>query len=284
MPSEISRLEAALHAGAQGLSLGFADELAGLLKPEWGQQMKSGYAAAQDAYPVQTMGLEALSGMLLPGGAARSIGKAALTGAGYGGVGALGAAEGSAMERLPSALAGVAAGAGLGAAMPAGIKAMRAKGKSLDNIKVKPRPSHLASHKTYVPPGEVYVRTRPDGVKAYDVYDAGAGHAYLDLDDARRHAAEVLARQGAAKGVAAGPTKQEKTWSSFWRQPASEWAKSAVREPRPGITYGDIAKATNAAHKEGFDYRRAQALRSGDTKELSELALLPSVPKMPGGK
>ncbi|MGI9494206.1 MAG: hypothetical protein ACR2QF_17585 [Geminicoccaceae bacterium] len=128
-PGQLGLVESFGQGAAQGLTLGFADELYGLgagLIPG-GQNREEATKAARArlarADPRAALAGELAGSLVIPGGAARTgasllarAGRGALAGAGQGAVGGFGRAEGGVEERLPAAGVGGALGAGLGGA------------------------------------------------------------------------------------------------------------------------------------------------------------------------
>jgi hypothetical protein len=93
---------------------------------QWGRNtdfFEGAYAFDRREYPVTTFGTELLASAAIPFGAgARGVSQLAKVGGAYGAVYGFGEGQGGPLDRLPSALAGAAFGAGGGAAIGKGIE------------------------------------------------------------------------------------------------------------------------------------------------------------------
>jgi len=114
-----------LRTAAQGLTLGFGDELEAYARAavsdrsvdEILAEIRGGIKDYQEAFPGEALGYElggAAATMFIPGGAPSTLGRLALRGAGEGATYAFGTGEGGVGERLDRVPAGVAFGAGGG--------------------------------------------------------------------------------------------------------------------------------------------------------------------------
>ena len=131
IPSQVSPVESAIRGGAQGLSMGFADEatarlesiLKGVPYEQALQESRQAYKQAQEANPVTYTGSEIVGGIapaLIPTGAtqataAASLGRLALIGAGTGALSGLGYSEGQDIGEIAR---DVGIGGALGGALP----------------------------------------------------------------------------------------------------------------------------------------------------------------------
>lgn len=129
-PPQVSKTESALRGGAQGLSLGFADEatarlesiMKGVPYEQALQESRQAYKQAQEANPITYTGSEIAGGVLpsfIPGigqaTTAAKLGKLALIGAGTGAISGLGYSEG---DTTGQKIKDVALGAAIGGAFP----------------------------------------------------------------------------------------------------------------------------------------------------------------------
>jgi len=114
-----------LRTAAQGLTLGFGDELEAYARAavsdrsvdEILSEIRGGIKDYQEAYPGESLAYElggAAATMFVPGGAPSTLGRLALRGAGEGATYAFGTGEGGVGERLDRVPAGVVFGAGGG--------------------------------------------------------------------------------------------------------------------------------------------------------------------------
>jgi hypothetical protein len=114
-----------LRTAAQGLTLGFGDELEAYARAavsdrsvdEILSEIRGGIKDYQEAYPGESLAYElggAAATMFVPGGAPSTLGRLALRGAGEGAAYAYGTGEGGVGERLDRVPAGVVFGAGGG--------------------------------------------------------------------------------------------------------------------------------------------------------------------------
>ena len=114
-----------LRTAAQGLTLGFGDELEAYARAavsdrsvdEILAEIRGGIKDYQEAFPGEALAYElggAAATMFVPGGAPSTLGRLALRGAGEGAAYAFGTGEGGVGERLDRVPAGVAFGAGGG--------------------------------------------------------------------------------------------------------------------------------------------------------------------------
>ena len=114
-----------LRTAAQGLTLGFGDELEAYARAavsdrsvdEILSEIRGGIKDYQEAYPGEALAYElggAAATMFVPGGAPSTLGRLALRGAGEGAAYAYGTGEGGVGERLDRVPAGVVFGAGGG--------------------------------------------------------------------------------------------------------------------------------------------------------------------------
>ena len=131
-----------LRTAAQGLTLGFGDELEAYARAavsdrsvdEILAEVRGGIKDYQEAYPGEALGYElggAAATMFIPGGAPSTLGRLALRGAGEGATYAFGTGEGGLGERASRVPAGVAFGAGGGVV---GGKAAQYLGNTLEAL------------------------------------------------------------------------------------------------------------------------------------------------------
>ena len=128
-------LSVAREAIGQGLMFGFGEEaealasslLRGRPYQEERERIRGEMAEFREAYPKTATGASIVGGLALPGGAARSLGGAALRATAMGGLAGLGAAEGDVSQQLTSGLLGAATGGVLGTALTAGGRAVSAR-------------------------------------------------------------------------------------------------------------------------------------------------------------
>jgi len=131
-----------LRTAAQGLTLGFGDELEAYARAavsdrsvdEILSEIRGGIKDYQEAYPGESLAYElggAAATMFVPGGAPSTLGRLALRGAGEGATYAFGTGEGGVGERASRVPAGVAFGAGGGVV---GGKAAQYLGNTLEAL------------------------------------------------------------------------------------------------------------------------------------------------------
>lgn len=131
-----------LRTAAQGLTLGFSDELEAYARAavsdrsvdEILSEIRGGIKDYQEAYPGESLAYElggAAATMFVPGGAPSTLGRLALRGAGEGATYAFGTGEGGVGERASRVPAGVAFGAGGGVV---GGKAAQYLGNTLEAL------------------------------------------------------------------------------------------------------------------------------------------------------
>tara|TARA_Y100000389_G_scaffold103012_2_gene99901 strand:- start:9848 stop:11761 length:1914 start_codon:yes stop_codon:yes gene_type:complete len=131
-----------LRTAAQGLTLGFGDELEAYARAavsdrsvdEILAEVRGGIKDYQEAYPGEALGYElggAAATMFIPGGAPSTLGRLALRGAGEGATYAFGTGEGGLGQRASRVPAGVAFGAGGGVV---GGKAAQYLGNTLEAL------------------------------------------------------------------------------------------------------------------------------------------------------
>ena len=146
-PPGVSQLESAIRGGAQGVSLGFADEATARLESltknipyeQALQETREKYRLAQEANPVTYTGSEVAGGVLpafIPTGATQagavaSLGRLAAIGAGTGALSGLGYSEG---KTTGEKLKDVAIGGTLGAALPVGMRGVQRGIQSLKPV------------------------------------------------------------------------------------------------------------------------------------------------------
>lgn len=125
-----SQLEAGVRGAAQGLSMGFSDELTGLVESllsdksyqQARDESRAAYKAAEQAHPITYTGSEIVSGFAVPGlgwakggaGALKGLAKVgarAAEGAALGGLGAYGMSEKEGVEGLKEGAKGATVGA-----------------------------------------------------------------------------------------------------------------------------------------------------------------------------
>lgn len=137
-PPQVSQLESAIRGGAQGVSLGFADEATARLESltkgipyeQALQETRAKYRQAQEANPVTYTGSEIAGGILpglIPTGATQAtaganLARLAAIGAGTGALSGLGYSEG---QTTGEKLKDVAIGGTLGAALPVGMRGVQ---------------------------------------------------------------------------------------------------------------------------------------------------------------
>ena len=131
-----------LRTAAQGLTLGFGDELEAYARAavsdrsvdEILSEIRGGIKDYQEAFPSEALAYElggAAATMFVPGGAPSTLGRLALRGAGEGAAYAYGTGEGGVGERVSRVPAGVAFGAGGGVV---GGKAAQYLGNTLEAL------------------------------------------------------------------------------------------------------------------------------------------------------
>ena len=137
-PPQVSQLESAIRGGAQGVSLGFADEATAKLESltkgipyeQALEETRAKYRQAQEANPVTYTGSEIAGGILpglIPTGATQAtagvnLARLAAIGAGTGALSGLGFSEG---KTTGEKLQDVAIGGTLGAVLPVGIRGVQ---------------------------------------------------------------------------------------------------------------------------------------------------------------
>ena len=178
---QLGIIESGAQGAAQGLTLGFADELygigAGLIPGGQNREeaTKTARARLARANPAAALAGELAGSLVIPGGVARtgaSLGARALRGAVAGtvtgGIGGAGRAEGSLEERAPAAATGAALGGTLGGAAAAAAPAVSRGVQRLTGGRVAGQPNTLPDDETI--DGLMQTLTRGDdvGVKAQD--------------------------------------------------------------------------------------------------------------------
>lgn len=187
-PLDVSQLESAIRGGAQGVSLGFADEATAKLESltkgipyeQALEETRAKYRQAQEANPVTYTGSEIAGGVLpglIPTGATQAtagvnLARLAAIGAGTGALSGLGFSEG---KTTGEKLQDVAIGGTLGAVLPVGIRGVQRGIQSLKPAIDTSIKSGLSTITGKTIPYLEKVESQPERVKKIERIFTGTG-------------------------------------------------------------------------------------------------------------
>ena len=284
---EISEAESLMRGAVQGASFNFGDEIMGagtaignILSDEGPSaaytrgrdETRAANTAAERANPMSYLGGEVGGGMLMPGGAAVTAGKALAKGAGMvnkirplgasmitggaaGGAAGLGASE---SETLAGNLEDTAIGAGIGATISPALSAVgsvigKAGGGTLKTI----------GRKMFESPG-----AKTDRQVADDLFDEGYTNAQEVYDAAQQRGGRLATLGPTVQGDAVAASKKP--------GPGRKIAQDAVNEDQAGQTARLTARVEETINAKWSDYHQfvkdIKSTRKADATEAYEAA------------